>query len=416
MRLTLPIALRFLFAKRRAMLMSLAGIVFGVAFFIVTQAQTSGFENFFIQTVWGTRGAIRVQDAFQYNVTSLVAHGENEEAGFRIPLREGRTYIPGIQHPRTLIEAIWRYSEVVGVSEVLRGPGEATSGFRTESCDVHGIRLRDHLSVTDLGSQIKYGDLATFELDRSAALIGTMLARRLELDVGGTLLVKGVAETRRFRVAAIFETGVEAFDKRQVYTHLTEARYVLGEPVLSSYLQVNLRDNNQAERIASHMEEALDHHVVPWQRSEKTWLEVFRALRLSSGITMSVIILIAGLGMFNTLAIIVMERRKEIAILRSMGYTRKEVVQVFLNQGILVLIAGTILGWALAAGMTWGIENLPIRIRGIFASDNFVVKWAFSHYLLATLVATVVVLIAAWLPARKAAQIEPGEIIRGTGG
>src|SRR5690606_29567360 len=137
----------------------------------------------------------------------------------------------------------------------------------------------------------------------------------------------------RFRVAAIFETGVEEFDKRRVFIHLNEARSLLDEPQAASFLQVSLYDNHEAERIAAHMEQALAHDVRPWQESERTWLEVFRALRISSGITMSVIILVAGLGMFNTLAIIVMERRRDIAILRSMGYTRKDITYVFVGQG-----------------------------------------------------------------------------------
>src|SRR5690606_35346223 len=124
-----------------------------------------------------------------------------------------------------------------------------------------------------------------------------------------------------------------------------EARLVLAEPQISSFIQVNLYDNNLADTVADQMEETLRHNVNSWQRSEKTWLEVFRVLRFSSAITMSVIILIAGLGMFNTLAIIVMERRREIAILRSMGYTRSDIVWIFLNQGAIVLVGGTLLGF-----------------------------------------------------------------------
>ena len=117
--------------------------------------------------------------------------------------------------------------------------------------------------------------------------------------------------------------------------------------------------------------------------------------------------------MFNTLAMIVLEKTKEIAILRSMGYTRRDITRIFLLQGALVLAVGCVLGCALGAGGTWLVENIPLRIRGIFSTDHFVVYWSPWHYVWAVAAATVVVLIASWIPARRAARLEPGEIIRG---
>ena len=412
MDLLLHIAWRFLLAKKRAMLMSLAGIVFGVAFFIVSQAQTSGFESFFISAVWGSNGALKVQDRFQSNVTSM-GTGEEQQDSFNVQLKQGRTYVEGIEHPRQLMEAVRSFSEVSGVSEVLRGKVSAKSGFRQEDGEVLGIRLSDQLAVSNLGKQVRYGDINDFDRDPRAILVGTKMAERLNVDVGSSIFLKSIDENRRYRVVGIFETGVQEYDRRRVFIHLREAQELLGQPDKSSFLQVSLYDNNQAEIVAEHMQEVLQHDVLPWQKSEKTWLEVFRALRVSSGITMSVIIMVAALGMFNTLAIIVMERRREIAILRSMGYTRRDVVRIFVGQGAIVLLAGTVLGWLFGFLLTLGLEALPIRIRGIFSTDHFVVNWSIWHYVGATLVAAVVVLVASYMPARRAARIEPGEIIRG---
>lgn len=163
-----------------------------------------------------------------------------------------------------------------------------------------------------------------------------------------------------------------------------------------------------------HMEEVLRHSAASWQEREKTWLGVFRALRISSGITVSVFSLIAGLAMFNTLAMIVLEKTKEIAILRSMGYTREDISQVFLWQAAIVLTIGAVLGWILGATITYAVSQTPIRIRGIFATDTFIVAWSIWHYVAATVTAVVMVLVASLIPARRAARLEPGDIIRGT--
>lgn len=418
MPLRLEIALRFLLAKRRAMLMSLAGIVFGVAFFVVTQAQTSGFEQFFVRTILGINGALRVQDQFQWPQTSVVAHGVDgaPAAGFRIPLSEGQAWIPGVPQPVPLMAAVREFESVTGVAGVLRGGAAITSGFKTEEGRVLGVEIEDYVAVSDLAQQIRFGDIIAFRDDPSGILLGYRLAERLNVRVGDYVLVQAVAEKRRLQVRGIFETGVDQYDKYHFFVHLTEARQILDKQEGVTYLQVSLHDPSQAPEIARHMEQATDHMTASWQQREKSWLEVFRVLRFSSAISMSAIIFVAGLGMFNVLAIVVMERRREIAILRSMGYSRGDVVTIFMLQGVLVLIAGTALGWALGFAATWGITQVPIRIRGIFSTDHFVVAWSLWHYLSAALVAGIVVFLASWIPARRAAKVEPVEIFRGSGG
>ena len=162
------------------------------------------------------------------------------------------------------------------------------------------------------------------------------------------------------------------------------------------------------------MQEVLKHRVAPWQEREKTWLEVFRALRISTAITVSVFTLIAGLAMFNTLAMIVMEKTKEIAILRSMGYTREDISRIFLWQACIVLVIGAVVGCLLGASITFSVSQMPIRIRGIFASDTFIVAWSIWHYIAAVTTAVTMVMLASLVPARRAARLEPGDVIRGT--
>ena len=164
-----------------------------------------------------------------------------------------------------------------------------------------------------------------------------------------------------------------------------------------------------------HMRSVLGHSVESWQEREHVWLDVFWALRLSSAITVSTIIIISGLGIFNTLAIIVMEKSREIAILRSIGYSRNDIGLVFIIQGLIIYLIGTFSGLLLGAAMTYTVSALPIRIRGIFTTDHFIVNWSIWHYTAAAITALIVVLIACYIPARKASRLEPAVIIRGAG-
>jgi len=412
----LRIALRFLTARKRAMLMSLSCIVLGVGLFVVTQATTSGFEVFFIRTILGTNGAIRIEDKIQDTIRSMAAAGSEGGSDFRIAMRsEGKKYVEGIEEPKLLADALRRFANVAGVSAVLHGGVNIRSPFKSEGVQVYGINLDDQLRVSDLARQIVLGSLNDFRSSPSGALLGREMADRLQLEVGDSFLLGEGGEARRYRVSALYETGVSDIDRVRVYLNMGEARSLLKRPTGASFLQVNVYDKNRAPQDAAQIEETLRYSAAAWQEREKTWLEVFRALRISSAITVSVFTLIAGLAMFNTLAMIVMEKTKEIAILRSMGYSRQDISRIFLWQAAIVLMLGTVAGWVLGATITFAISNVPLRIRGIFAMDTFVVNWSIWHYVAATATAILMVMAASLIPARRAARLEPGDVIRGTG-
>jgi lipoprotein-releasing system permease protein len=394
------------------MLMSFSGIVFGVGFFIVTQAQTSGFQQFFIQTILGVDGMIRVEDRFQSTMRSMEAErGSN----FEISLESNVRYIPGVQFPERILSAIQHFPGVIAAAPVIRGSGIINANFRSHSCRPYGIDAEKHFQVSDLEEQIIRGSAEAFKANPYAVLIGERLAKRLNIMLGDSVLIESHNQNIRYRVAGIFETGIGQVDKERIFLHLAAARILLDRPNGASFLQVNLSDPSKAPEVAERMQASLSHAVTSWQWRERTWLQVFNVLRISSALTVSSIILIAGLGMFNTLAMIVIDKTREIAILRSIGFTRADIVKIFMYQGLMVLSAGIVGGAAFAAALTYGLSRLPIRIRGIFASDSFIVNWDISHYIWAAAIATLIVGVASYFPARKAARLEPGVVIRNSG-
>jgi lipoprotein-releasing system permease protein len=288
------------------------------------------------------------------------------------------------------------------------------SSFKTEDAQVFGINLEDHLRVSDLARQITGGSLDSFRGSPSGVMIGRVIADRLQLSVGDPIQLASREETRRVHVTAIYETGYREVDKTNIYMHLSAARSLLKKPSGATFLQIMLHDPKRAELDAAKMEDVLNHGAKPWQEREKTWLAVFQALRYSTGITVTVFTLIASLAMFNTLAMIVLEKTKDIAILRSMGYERRDITQIFLWQAGIVLAIGAALGALFGRIVTWLVGQVPLPINGIFKTDKFIVNVDPWHYVWAIVTAVVMVMIASLIPARRAARLEPGDIVRGT--
>ena len=409
----IKIALRFLLAKKRSMLMSLLGIAMGVAFIILTQAITSGFQEFFVRTIIGVDGPMRVEDKFQNTTPSVTAVDAEGRAIGSVTVESARKYQEGVAEPSLLMDAIRRFPDVTSVSAVLRGNVGVQSATREDAGQIFGVEMGDHLSVSDIGRQIIIGSMEDFAKAPSGVLMGSVMAARLKLRPGDSVLISYAGQSARYRVAAIYETGIRDVDKVRVFMHMREARLLLKKPYGATYLQVGLRDADKAPEIAKQIEGVVSHQAKSWQEREQVWLGVFKFFSIMAAIIVFTIIVVSGLGMFNTLVMIVMEKTREIAILRSMGFTRADIGAVFMMQGMLVLVAGVAAGWAFGALSTWLISSVPIRISGIFASDHIVVAWKFIHYAGAALASAVVVLIASWMPARRAAMLEPAAIIRG---
>lgn len=396
------------------MLMSLAGIVLGVGLFIVAQANTTGFEKLFIKTLLGANGAIRIQDKFQETLASIQIQEQDTGRSYEFGRASGRKYRPGVEHADKVIEAIYQFKNVIAASKVIRGGIEVSNNFREEPGQLYGIEKDTHILVSDLEEQVVFGSLLDFQKDPRAIMIGSELARRMLIEPGDSVIIKEANENHRFIVKAIFETGVREIDKERIFIDIGQARMVFKRPHETSYIQVSLFDPDKADDDKYLMEGVVQHIVSPWQEREKVWLQVFRAIRITAMVSLSSIIFISGLGMFSTLAIIVMEKTREIAILRSMGYTRKDVTNIFIWQGFIVTVIGILVGWLTGAVLTFSISRLPIKIRGIFSADSFVVDWSIWHYILAGAIATVFVMTASIIPSRRAAKLEPGDVVRGT--
>ncbi len=400
--------------RKRAMTMSLFGITLGIAFFVITQAQTSGFEAFFIRTILGTNGAIRISDSFQDMHGTVRSSSKEGKTRFFFHSREGARYTEGIENTELLRNALLHFPEISGISEVLEGNAILNGGSRSQTIQMHGIVLDDHIMVSDVENQIIQGSLSAFESDSMTILLGNRIAQRLMLKLGDRVTIEGGTGNLQLRIAGLFETGVSQIDKNRAYVHLSTSKAFLGKRFSGSIFQLSMFEPEKAPEISAQIQETTGHRVVSWQEREQVWLDVFKALRISSAITVSSILLLSGLGIFNVFAIMVMEKTRDIAILRSMGFKPSDISAVFLWQGAIILVIGIFLGSCVGILSTYGISKIPLRIRGIFSTESFVVNWDLSHYLWAILIAVLFVSIASWIPARRAAKIEPAKIIRET--
>lgn len=406
----LYIALRFATHRKRALFLSLVGVVFGVGIFICTQAQTQGFAQFFIDSTIGSNGALTLRARFQPRYEGMIVSAKNTGG-----VTARRNYFEGIANVSEIMRVSRQFPNVIACSPVLRGSISARAGFENTTADLFGIDPASHLRTTELANQIVDGKFDDFRNNTSSVIIGSRLANLLHVGPGDAVqLLSPGGEYWRFTVAAVTRSGVTAIDEARIYAHQRVAQRLLKKPYQASMIIYKLRDPDRAPALASAFEDLFQHSAQSWQDREEGNLQIFTTLRMSVAITVSLIILLAGFGIFNVLTMSVLSKVREIAILRSMGYRRIDITAIFLWQGALIATVGSLLGCALGALMTWGVSHIPIHIRGLLYANYFLVDWDWRHYLWATILAIISVFIASYVPARRAAHLQPVDTLRGS--
>jgi lipoprotein-releasing system permease protein len=407
----LYIALRFLGHRKRAFLLSLSGVVFGVAIFICSQAQTQGFAQQFINSTLGSNGSLVLKARFQPLGTGLLVP---PKASSSTAAATHRRYLEGITNAREIMRVSRQFSNVAACSPVLRGTLSARAGFENATVDLYGIDAALHVQTTDLAKQITSGSFNEFRDNATSVIVGAKLAEVLNLAAGDSVqLLSPGGDYWRFTVAAIAQSGVGAIDSARIYCHGKLAQTLLRKPFAASMIIYKLRDPERAPALAKHFEALFQHDTQSWQEREAGNLQLFLTLRMSAAITVSLIILLAGFGIFNVLTMSVLAKVKEIAILRSMGYRRGDISAIFLWQGAMIAAAGSLLGCTAGALLTLAVSHIPIRVRGLLVADHFLVAWDWHHYVWATILAIIAVFIASYVPARRAAQLPPVSTLRG---
>jgi lipoprotein-releasing system permease protein len=404
----LYIALRFATHRKRALLLSLVGVIFGVAIFICTQAQTQGFAQFFIDSTVGTNGALLLREGFRPRYEALVVSSRPGSEAHRL-------YSEGFDNVNDIMRVSRQFSNVVACSPVLRGAVNARSGFETTTVDLYGIDPGSHLRATNLGNQLIDGDFNDFRNNANSVIIGYRLADLFSVEPGDAVqLLSPGGEYWRFNVAAIARSGVSSIDSNRVYVQARVAQRLLKKPYSASMIVYKLRDPERAPALARQFENLFEHEAQSWQEREEGNLQIFTTIRISAAVTVSLVILLAGFGIFNVLTMLVLSKVKEIAILRSMGYRRIDITAIFLWQGALIATVGSLIGCAVGAMMTWGISKVPVQIRGLLYTNHLLVIWDWQHYLWATVLAIVAIFIASYVPARRAAGLPPVDTLRGS--
>lgn len=409
--LEIYIGLRYLRARRASRfvsfisLVSLLGVAVGVAALIVVLSVMNGFEQ-----------------ELRSRLLNLSAHGVVTAPGGRMtewrPALERIEATPGVAGAAPFVEAqtmLAHQGRLKGA--LLRGVDPALEGAVS--------RVEEHLLA---------GSLQNLQPGSNGLVLGRLLAARLRVGVGDPvtlLLPEGGAEgtrlvprMRRFTVVGLFEVGMEEQDGVLALAHIEDAAAARGRPGEVSGLRVRMEELFAAPRIARELAATLGpgFEARDWTAENASYFRAVRIEKTMMTIILSLVVAVAAFNIVATLVMVVTDKRAEIAILRTMGFSRGSVMRVFLAQGTAIGAVGTLLGVALGVLLALHVGTLMPALESLF---GFNVLPAEVYYItqlpsdlrvhqvvMVSVIAFLLCLLSTVYPSVRAARTEPAEALR----
>ena len=398
MGLSWRIAFNFLRDGKAQTLLIIGGVAVGAAVIVFITALVDGLQGNIVQRTLGTQAHIVVSAP---DLLALAAAPRPGSVDLRATDARPQR-LRSINNWPGMLRVLQALPGVAAVSPMVSGPAFAQRGTAVRAIAILGIVPTRYVRVIPLDKDIVQGRLA---VGASQVLVGTRLAQDLGLRVGDKLRVQGAAGgSQVFDVAGMFSLGVRDLDERYVYMGLKPAQSLLGLPGGATEIDLTVRSIFDAQRIAARIAALTGLKSESWMDTNSQLLNALRSQSLSSALIRFFVGLSVAFGIASVLAVSVVQRTREIGILRAMGATRQRVLAVFLYEGAAVGFAGSTLGAGVGAAMVWAFNTYGPGLFYVPVQPALVVE--------AVALATLAGVAAAALPALRAARLDPVVAIR----
>lgn len=399
----LTVAVRFLREGRFQSLLIIVGVAAGVAVVAYISALVTGLQSNTLNKTLGTQAHV-VLTAPDERVTPVLARRSGEAAFTDVQARAQR--LQTVANWPAVMATIEQRPGVAAVSPLVAGAALARRGEATRAVTVSGVEIDRYERIVGLRSKLAAGSLS---LAPGEAIVGVELAFDLGVRVGDRITLVTGERSETLRLSALVDLGVKELNRRTVIVPLRSAQSLLDLAGGATQIDVTLLDVWAAQALAEELSQQLPYKVESWQESNAQLVSALNAQGVSTLLIRVVVMIVVVLGIASVLVVSVVQKQREIGILRAMGATRAQVMRVFLLQGALVGALGSVTGIALAVLM---IDLFTRFVRG---SDGLPLFAITLPPMLALQVAALALLsgvLAAVAPARRASRMDPAQAIR----
>ncbi|MFP5358347.1 MAG: lipoprotein-releasing ABC transporter permease subunit [Gammaproteobacteria bacterium] len=335
--------------------------------------------------------------------------------------------------PRAAAQAL-DHPEISGVAPYIEGEGMVRVGGELSGTLLRGILPDEEPGVSEIGAHLKAGTLRDLAPGAYNLVMGYELARSLGVGVGDKvdLMIPQASVTpagvlprfRRFTVSGIFQVGMYEFDRGMVFIHLADAQALLRMGDSVTGVRLKLHDLFQAPRVSRELAETMSgvYYVSDWTRSHANFFRAVRTEKMVMFIILSLIVGVAAFNIVSTLVMVVQDKQSDIAILRTLGASPRSVMAIFMVQGSVIGIIGTLLGVAGGVALALNVERIvpllemlmgqPFLSPDVYYISDLPSELKRGDVLRISLLSLALGLLSTLYPAWRASRVQPAEALR----
>jgi lipoprotein-releasing system permease protein len=398
--------------RRRQTLVSVLGVALGVAFFIAIAALMRGFQTYFVNQIIDVAPHITMKDETR-SPPAQAAEEFHPDGAVVVHGVKPRDRIRGIRAAGDKV-AMLEAMEGVAAAPVLQGQVLLRYGSRDVSSVITGIEPSRHVRVSNIAKDLTAGRLEDLRSSANGLIIGEGLALRLGIGMGDTLTaISPAGVVLSMKVVGLFRTGIQAVDQGHGFALLKVAQVLQNRPNVVNQILIRLADVTQAEPMARAIEARFGDRSESWEEQSANILTVFVIQNAIMYSVTGAILLVAAFGIYNIISTVVFEKIRDIAIMKSLGFTERDIQLLFLVQGLVAGLLGAIIGSLLGAAMIEGLAQIRFGTETPSGSDRFLMDRDWRIYAAACIFALISAGIASVIPARRASRLDPVQVVRG---
>lgn len=405
---------RQLMSRKKQTMLILLGISFGTLLFVSISGIQLGMRQYISEQLLNNTAHILItgaeQDILAKDVTEAL-YGPEGKVFWRVP-PGGKRDEARLQNYQGWYQRLSDDAEVFDFSPRLNTNALLTNGKFSVSVGLLGTIPERHTRLTNIEKYLKEGSFSALRGGGNNLVVGSGVASKLGARLNQVINVGvGIGASRPYKIVGIVHFGNKQLDESISYAHLKNVQTLTKSPGRITEIAVALLDIDKSSEIADFWQMISSDKVEDWQEANKAFMEMIQVQDFSRYFITTAILIVAAFGIYNVLTIMINQKRREIAILRAIGYSPKRILELILYQGFMLGIAGGLLGLVLGFLMCVWVGSIDFGFE-IGGSNHLLMSYDWSIYVTAFVTANIASFIASYIPAWEASRLTPIDIIR----
>lgn len=399
-------------SKVRQLIVAVLSVTFGISMYIFMNSFMNGVNGAQTEITFTSMPHIRVYNDLSGEPTVLLPPTKSEDTLNAVSNAKNINYTEGIRNVEEVIEVLQKNKNIVSITAQVNQNVFFRNGVSKVTGTLSGIDVYNEIHMFNTLQYITEGDLHELDKRSDAIILGTGLAQKLSASTGDNVsLTTSDGVNKIFKVVGLIETGTGSVDKSRALISIGSSRQLLSKnKSYATEVLANIIDYNDAREVAAAVRPSITYKTEAWQEGNGQ-LESANKLRDIIAIAVSLTILIvAGFGIYNIMNMTVSEKMREIAILKAMGFEGGDIVSIFLVQSLIIGLMGGLIGLALGFTIASIVDEVPFKIASF---DTLPISYIPTDYILAMVFGILITFVAGYMPAKKAAKVDPVTILRG---